>query len=826
MQTEERAESKRKGENKIRYTQVASEARVIPVEESLKLATPAWPLQNTVAVNPFWFLRNRSFDSVVRELTPVIHASLFMPIEYYIGRLQEGQIDEKSLQEAITAANQQGHGFPKEVQAFKKMAESLSVAPQTHRTFAEIPCGNVDWHIFIKEEVGKFAAGYFDESQAIAPFPWRSENFWSAWLHAVQFDRSMEIMGGLNFRENLADLEGCTSVEAIDHMCLRMGLISHSSQLVYMQRLVATVMGWMSRFKYSEWQNSLGYTKEIKTSGVDLLAVRMAYDYGIYISSEMASPMRVEEWRAQYRDYDQSTDQRQSSVQYVFQLATELSYQRRLAGQISLARTELKVVPKTQMAFCIDVRSEMIRRHIERADKHIQTIGFAGFFGVPFDYKRLGEKAASHRLPVLLKPDFVVKERPHREVNDRLVDSVMANSYFRNLRKNAFSSFLYVELFGLKYVSKMVYRTWEAIADHLRREQLPERFNNSDLGPSQHDVVSVDGSTYDYAKKVERATVVLKHMGLTDQFAELVIIVGHGSQTTNNAFGSALDCGACGGHAGDINARFLADLLNDRKVRKGLEENGIVVPASTVFVAAVHETVTDEIHILDQNKLPLGKRMLLQEIDESLMEASENTRRERNQYLSPVLDPRSGVRSRNWSEVRPEWGLAGNACFIVAPRKRTQGLDLASRSFLHDYDWKKDQLNGFKTLELIMTAPMVVTNWINMQYYTSTVAPQLYGSGNKILHNVTNEFGVVEGNGGDLRVGLPIQSVHDGKGIVHEPLRLSVFIEAPVEEIERVISKHQVVRELVENEWLHLLHIDTKDSRVSKRQRDGGYSPI
>jgi hypothetical protein len=75
---------------------------------------------------------------------------------------------------------------------------------------------------------------------------------------------------------------------------------------------------------------------------------------------------------------------------------------------------------------------------------------------------------------------------------------------------------------------------------------------------------------------------------------------------------------------------------------------------------------------------------------------------------------------------------------------------------------------------------MVVTNWINMQYHASTVDNRRYGSGNKVLHNVVGgRIGVFEGNGGDLRIGLSMQSLHDGHTLRHPPLRLSVFIEAP-----------------------------------------------
>ena len=189
--------------------------------------------------------------------------------------------------------------------------------------------------------------------------------------------------------------------------------------------------------------------------------------------------------------------------------------------------------------------------------------------------------------------------------------------------------------------------------------------------------------------------------------------------------------------------------------------------------------------------------------------AGEQARRERaprlgltglsDEALRHAIDDRAG----DWAQVRPEWGLADNAAFIVAPRAHCRHLDLGGRSFLHDYRFEDDK--DFAILELIMTAPMVVTHWINLQYYASTVDNVRYGSGNKLLHNVVGgHLGVFEGNGGDLRIGLPMQSLHDGERWVHTPLRLSVFIEAPLDAINTVVARHESVRQLVENKWLHL----------------------
>ena len=188
------------------------------------------------------------------------------------------------------------------------------------------------------------------------------------------------------------------------------------------------------------------------------------------------------------------------------------------------------------------------------------------------------------------------------------------------------------------------------------------------------------------------------------------------------------------------------------------------------------------------------------------------------------IEPGEGVdaaveaRSRDWSQVRPEWGLAGCAAFVAAPRGRTASLDLGGRAFLHDYEWQEDE--GFAVLELIMTAPMVVASWISLQYFGSTVDNRVFGCGNKTLHNIVGTLGVFEGNGGDIRTGLPWQSVHDGEGYVHEPIRLNVVIEAPVQEMNSVLARHDDVRALLDHGWLNLWAMDA-DGALAHRYAGG-----
>ncbi len=100
---------------------------------------------------------------------------------------------------------------------------------------------------------------------------------------------------------------------------------------------------------------------------------------------------------------------------------------------------------------------------------------------------------------------------------------------------------------------------------------------------------------------------------------------------------------------------------------------------------------------------------------------------------------------------------------------------------------------------------MIVANWINMQYYASTVDNRHFGSGSKAIHNVLGNFGILSGNSGDLQTGLPHQSLHDGDKFRHKPQRLLVLICAPRASIERVYEKHELVANLVNNQWLSIV---------------------
>jgi len=165
--------------------------------------------------------------------------------------------------------------------------------------------------------------------------------------------------------------------------------------------------------------------------------------------------------------------------------------------------------------------------------------------------------------------------------------------------------------------------------------------------------------------------------------------------------------------------------------------------------------------------------------------------------------------ANDWSQVRPEWGLSRNLYGILGGRHLTRGVDLEGRAFLLSYDYRLDPDGRF--LENLLSAPVVVGEWINLEHYFSTVDPHRFGSGSKVYHNVAGRFGVMTGNQSDLRTGLPVQTLYKHRRPYHEPMRLIALIEAPVRLVLAVVQRLPKVRSLVFGEWIRVVVLDPED---------------
>jgi uncharacterized protein YbcC (UPF0753/DUF2309 family) len=794
---------------------------------------PLWPLQSFVAVNPFIGLTGKPFAEVCDLMRRVTHESMLMSVDYFQQQFARGRITTQDLAAAI---QQSGATLTTaDLLAWLKKPEPQPVhGVQSLADVATAEFGG-RWSTLIVEEVSKWCAAYFDEGQSAWRMPWKKQALFPAWRQAALIDATPELLGFKGFRKHVASLPESTT-EAVSLMLDTLG-ISAAHAENYLHRLLMTLPGWSSYVQYRVRDKAMHGTHD--ESLLDLLAVRLVFEMQLMKQFE-ASDIR-KQFQACF--ISESASDSTLQKQLLWHSALESGFQRELCAKITGASGETVEGKTTRQAvqavFCIDVRSEVMRRSLEASSPEIETMGFAGFFGMPIEYIPFGQRHGTSQVPVLFSPKYRIREHlpqatqeQEKHARKQLQLGRRVSHSWNAFKTSAVSCFSFVEAAGVSFA-------WKLLKDGFQLGKHESHTCSTCAAPNLHQHKRLIPDPLDDTQaeagippedQVQLALGALKNMGLTSNFSRLVMLCGHGSNTTNNPYAAGLDCGACGGHAGDSNARVAAAILNQPMVRTVLEGEGIRIPQDTRFIAALHDTTTDEITLFDAEKVPLSHETDLLQLQLWLDEGSKRCRQQRASSLGLAsaaeaeLDQLIHQRSRDWAQVRPEWGLAGNAAFIAAPRERTRQLNLGGRVFLHNYNHSADTTKS--TLELIMTAPMVVANWINLQYYASTVNNRLWGSGNKVTHNVVGTFGIQQGNGGDLQAGLPLQSLHNGETWMHEPLRLSVFIEAPSSDIDAVITNHESVRQLVENGWLHLFAIEDEGRVILRRVGAGEWQSV
>ena len=760
------------------------------VERAVGLACraipPVWPLASSIAVNPFLGQAGESLAEAGARLGRVAGLSVTMPRRWYLDQLASGAVTDADLTAAFNCAPVNVR--PSDLAALKAAANEPSQKNEALPAIADLAAeiSGIDWPGLIAERIGAWAAEYFDEGQALWAAP-RGRGAYGAWRAVATHDLTPEIVGLAGFATHVSKAPE-TASSAIASVVQRIAIPAEALE-TYFHQMLMTLGGWAQYARYQFWQAELGGGADATLT--DFLAIRLIWEAALLDRYE---DKIADRWKAVLASHALPvTPTADHVVDAILQEGSERAAQRTLAETLAATGTmATDGRPLLQAAFCIDVRSEVFRRALESSNPDIQTLGFAGFFGLTASHRRFASDVQELRLPVLLNPGVTTRSGgpDDAEADQSARLKARAKRAWGRFKLAAVSSFAFVEATGPVYASKLVSDALGLHATPVPKDPAPR------LDPA-----------LDLATRTKAAETVLRAMSLTTNFARLVLLAGHGANVVNNPHASGLHCGACGGYTGEVNARLLAALLNDPEVRAGLVPEGIEIPADTLFLGALHDTTTDAVTLYADDHSFVLHQSDIRQAKLWLEAAGIISRGERAIRLPRASGQHSlKSRSRDWAEVRPEWALAGCKAFIAAPRRRTAGKSFEGRAFLHDYDWKIDR--DFGVLELILTAPVVVASWISLQYYGSTVAPTVFGSGNKLLHNVTGGIGVVEGNGGVMRAGLPWQSVHDGERYVHEPLRLSVCIEAPREAMTEILKRNEGVRALCDNRWLHLFALD------------------
>jgi uncharacterized protein len=837
------------------------------VKSASKVIAPLGPISKFAARSPWMGLERQSFEQIARRFKDICDVELFPNNSVFKTARKQGEIDLNFLEIGLQQwLDKQTFILPrKTVEQFcraallqDKPSSKLTVLPEVKRMAKKLSgfksemkarqsVQTLSQHFDQICDVGmsrdlnrhmiKWCKLFLDESQAVWSMPNREEGFYHAWRRIVSFDPAISPEA----RKQLKNLPKEADT-ALEEALSQLG-IPDSEVQEYLEAHLLALPGWAGMMLWRTQQ-------QMKESSLltDYLAVRLSLELVLMKPNlplpkqKMEGGVLLESLIAAWLHWGNlpiSAWSQLPSAEQKARLTLAWRFDKIIRNRLWMEAWEKtyedqlmkKIIPKKQTAdqskpavaqfvFCIDVRSEPFRRKLENVDG-FETFGAAGFFGLPIETYKLEREQSHSSLPVMLTPQFKVKEflpeYENKQFHQRLQSVQSLKDTFKTMKHNLLAGLLLPEISGpwlsmqtltRSFMPRGIGRLSKKILDKWIMKPAVE-LTLDRIHPSKTEL-PVGFSEDEKVHYVEQA---LKMIGLTDHFASLVVICGHGSCSTNNPYAASLDCGACGGASSAFNARVLAALCNLPNVRQSLKAKGISIPKDTVFAASEHITTVDELHWVYLPKLSDKAEAAFARIQASLPKVSEEANAERIPKLPNLKvnckNPKAEAErlSEDWSEVRPEWGLAGNAAFVIGERRLTREQNLGGRVFLQNYNWKKDKSGSL--LASIIAGPATVCQWINLQYYASTVAPHYYGSGNKATQTVTAGIGVMQGNASDLLAGLPWQSVMQSDQLVyHAPLRLLVVIQAPKEYVDRLLNHDQTFQQKVQNGWLRLASID------------------
>jgi uncharacterized protein YbcC (UPF0753/DUF2309 family) len=752
------------------------------IEAASQRIGTTWPLYSFVTSNPLSGYEKLPFENAVEEAGRFLKSNTYPSAPIYKQALDNNDIDKTVLIECL-----------KDRDLFDTPESYLELMEVDEKTPEEKTTSKLD------VIMSKWLAVFMDEGIAEWQMPNKEKGFYEAWKALAIYDKDV-------CKPSLKHLPK-TSIEALEQVLSAHSITEYTEVF---SAHIAALSGWTGYIKHRIDTNSV-WQQEFPITIEDYLAVRLTIANHLDMSLEI--PTEVVK------------DEAIQNLKHTWLKAWEATFQNKLVSDLkpnveTISTSEKKSKsPDAQLVFCIDTRSEMIRRHVE-ASGNYETYGYAGFFGIAADYQHYEEEISIKSCPPIVGSPYKITETPNEALveqdtnfKDEKKRTKATTHILKRLKNMLPSSFGFVEgagaFYGLSLLAQsFIPESYFKIKNRNKRDY--ESFCEPNIAYNGGDKNKQDIAI---AEKVAIVKSGFDLMGW-DDFAPLVVFAGHGSHTANNPFGSSLDCGACAASPGRHNARLLASLANDKWVRRELKtEHNINIPADTIFIGAEHNTTTDEIVLFD-TQLPESHKERVAVLKQNLKKAQETATSERLNVTSGSV-ALAEKKSLNWGETRPEWGLAKNAAFIVGSRDLTESMHLDGRCFLHSYNWESDTEGA--ALAGIMGGPMVVTQWINNHYYFSTVDNDKFGGGSKITHNITGQFGVVQGNGGDLKMGLPLQSLKaSDTEMYHQPLRLTTIIHAPLGRVELILRKNKHLETLLDNEWMYLKVIDANDANRIK----------
>jgi uncharacterized protein YbcC (UPF0753/DUF2309 family) len=738
---------------------------------------------------------------------------------------------------------------------------------------------NIDCDQWVHEVLVRFCSAYLDQGQAQWVLPNRNQGFFQAFcafygrkrILARKWERSLPaeldriVKAGMTPLESIDEslrLLGVSSEETFDFVCASLLALRGFAGMIWQTEVrpdrvtIASPPGSLVEFlairlildRLALSFGARGLLKQVGT--LEALRVRLnamivlrpavTEEQQAYIVFQLAqilgwAPDRLaqldkHDWKELSYELNRFSSHERRRIFH-------LAYERRVIQQ-SLDAISIRTQyppegpsrPKLQLVCCIDAREESFRRHLEEMDDDIETFGIAGFFGIPMYYRGAGDAHFASLAPIVIRPKHWVAEEVVLSFEDssrtRARARQVIGSTTRRLHAGtrgsiggAIVSTLLGPLATAPLLSRVLFpRLTGALHRTAKQFVAPPAVTrlhlerSIDQEPGNHDE-ALGFSVQEMAKMAEQS---LRDIGLISTFARLVVFMGHGTSCLNNPHESSYHCGACSGSPGGPNARALAAMLNDLRVRRILRDHGIDIPDDTYFLGALHNTATEQITFYDLELLPSTQIAGLKWAREKLKNTAEKNAHERCRRFESAplsISPEDALlhvqaRAEDLAQTRPEYGNSTNALCFVGRRKRIRGLFLDRRSFLMSYDPTLDD-SETTILKRILSAVVPVCEGINSLYSFSALDSSSWGAGTKLPHNITSLLGVMDGAASDLRTGVPWQGID-----IHEPVRLLFVIETHPEKLLAIVDSNPVIAKIFRNQWAHFATLDPNTSKL------------
>jgi len=763
-----------------------------------------------------------TFHEAIRSASELYGAVEYLPLSTYRAMYAEGKISEAALTQVLLNAGDAA-GLLREQMLTGKYPDILRRDGFRSAGYLKSICdaAQIKPEERIHPTVFRLVANYLDQGIAEISIAVHAKDFWSALRIQIKTARPF----GLSRR-------ACSWIlrhepEDLTEYLLAKLLPPTADAQTFLLELLMAARGWSGLISQIEENPSyLNYPRRITLA--QYVALYMAILTDLALQSYRPAELKATNAHTEYLQKPIPAESEAERVARHWHDAMEWSYYLQALGALAVnapqkrGRSSAAERAEFQAIFCIDDRECSVRRYLEELSAKFETFGTPGFFGIDAVYQGPYDAISIKQCPVPVKPRHRIRGVATRK--RRFALSRLEMNLWHRYANGLFFGWFITLFFGVVSLMRLVFSVHRPKRSFAMASAFASHEDHTHLHYERADgeQAAADGffEGYTVQEMAERVGRVLRQIGLTHSFAPIVVVVGHGSSSTNNPYFAAYDCGACSGRPGLVNARVFALMANRSDVRLLLAKAGIRIPERTRFVGAIHDTARDELELLDAELIGDEYADEFAKLRQLFTRALDLNALERTRRFAIVDFPETEraavkevrLRTEMLFEPRPEYNHATNALAVVGRRSLTENLFLDRRAFFNSYDPAADKDGSI--LNAILTPLIPVCGGINLEYLFSRLDNVTYGAGSKLPHNVFSLVGVGNGSEGDLRTGLPEQMIE-----IHDPVRLLIVVEQRREIVQRVLAQNDVVRQWIDLEWVHLVVFDLRSKKFYRRMR-------